>query len=382
MMDSNSTPDIESDTESFPVEPRYHPVNRILRAVYDFMASSKLAMFLLIAILICCVIGVTVLRERSASEMIFGTLWFSALLVLLVANVACCFFGRIWYRKLTMITFGMILFHLSFVTMFAGIIYDSLFKFEGIIRLTEGESLQSGDPQSYDLARQGRFFNFQNLKGSTTLNSMQTKYNVDGLDKTVAYDVTIGTVDKMKQGIVFITHHLDYDGFRYFRDKEGYSVLLVISDKQGRELTGAFIPLQSYRQKDNSFIYASGNKDAPSDFNFPQDATKPLYNIQFVYHPSKLSERGGDVSYKVRPYRADNVPNTDTPLAEGTVAVGSSVPAGENLIVFKEVRYWAAMNVRYDPGQSLVLLSLWVGLGGMIITMAGRIMRQRSHKTV
>ncbi|MBK5274413.1 MAG: hypothetical protein JJE30_05115 [Desulfuromonadales bacterium] len=31
------------------------------------------------------------------------------------------------------------------------------------------------------------------------------------------------------------------------------------------------------------------------------------------------------------------------------------------------------MNVRYDPGQSIILTSLWVALAGMVITTFGRI---------
>jgi len=33
------------------------------------------------------------------------------------------------------------------------------------------------------------------------------------------------------------------------------------------------------------------------------------------------------------------------------------------------------MIVRYEPGKPIVLTSLWVGLAGMIITTAGRMMR-------
>lgn len=88
-------------------------------------------MTLLVAILACCVIGVTVLREERAWSLIFSTLWFNGLLVLLVVNVGFCFFGRIWGRKVTLISLGMILFHLSFIAMFAGIVYNSLFYFRG-----------------------------------------------------------------------------------------------------------------------------------------------------------------------------------------------------------------------------------------------------------
>src|SRR6266567_146413 len=106
----------ESEAEQYPLEPRYHPIHKIPRKVYGFLASAKLAMALLVAILGSCVAGVTIWRGVRAGEVIFSSLWFNGLLVLLVVNVACCFFGRVWGRKVTLVSFGMILFHLSFVS--------------------------------------------------------------------------------------------------------------------------------------------------------------------------------------------------------------------------------------------------------------------------
>src|SRR5512138_454131 len=125
---------VEPEAEHFPVEPRYHPIHKIPRKIYDFLASSQLAMGLLVAILGSCVAGVTIWRGARAGEVIFSSLWFNGLLVLLVVNVACCFFGRIWGRKVTWVSFGMILFHLSFVAIFGAIVYNSLFFFEATIR--------------------------------------------------------------------------------------------------------------------------------------------------------------------------------------------------------------------------------------------------------
>ena len=183
MTNIHTPPETEPENEVFPIEPRYHPIHKIPRKIFDFLASSKLAMVLLILILGCCVAGVTILRQQKAYTLIFDTLWFNGLLVLLMVNVACCFFGRIWGRKVTIISFGMILFHLSFVAMFAGIVYNSLFYFRGSMRLTEGETLLNGERQSYDNIERGRFFKLSWLKGETTLNSLHIAYKVDGVDK-------------------------------------------------------------------------------------------------------------------------------------------------------------------------------------------------------
>jgi cytochrome c biogenesis protein ResB len=348
----------------------------MIRTIYNFLSSVKLAMALLIIILACCVIGVTIIRGERAWALIFSTLWFNGVLVVLVVNVAFCFFGRIWRRKLTLTSLGMILFHLSFVAMLAGIIYNSLFYFRGMIRLTEEETLPSGDLQSYDYTDYGRFFNFSKLKGETTLIKMHKGYKVDGADKQVAYEVAVGEGRSKKQGIIYITHKLDHNGFGYFRDKEGYSVLIILYDKRGREIYGAYVPLQSLKQKGDKYLYTTGTKDGPGSFPFPQDPLKPLFALQAAYHPSFLKERAGEAVLQV--WRLDKADDGRTkPIAEGRTAIGKKIKAGDYYLSVKEVRYWVGMSVRYEPGKPIVLTSLWVGLSGMIITFIGRMRKGR-----
>ena len=210
MADRDVSQDIESETETYPIEPHYHPIHKLPRKIYDFMASAKLAMALLVIILVSCVAGVTLWRGVEAGRVIFGAVWFNAILVLLVVNIACCFFGRIWGRRVTVVSLGMILFHLSFVIMLLAIVYNSLFYFRGNIRVTEGESIPSGDMMNYDLISKGRFFNFAKLKGETSLIKMHTGYKVKGDDKRAAYEVSIGDEISKKQGVIYTTHKLSH----------------------------------------------------------------------------------------------------------------------------------------------------------------------------
>lgn len=371
----------DQEPEQYPLEPRYQPIHKIPRKIYDFLASAKLAMLLLVVILACCVTGVTLFRGQQAWELIFRTLWFNGLLILLVVNVACCFFGRVWHRKLTVVSFGMILFHLSFVAIFLGIVYNSLFFFRGTIRLTEGEVLRSSDPQSYDRIEAGRFFRFSRLKGETTLIRMHTGYRVGGEDKRAAYEVAVGEGSDITRGTVYITHKLTHHGVDYFNDREGYSLLIMLADRQGRELYGAHLPLQSIRQKDGSYIYTLGytrdDRVYISPMKFPQPPEKPLFDMQLVYEQSKLKERGGMAHFQLFPLSQGGSPGQDKPLAEGKAAIGEQFDAGEYSLSAREVRYWVAMTVRYEPGKPIVLASLWAGLAGMMITTIGRMIRSR-----
>jgi len=349
----------------------------ILQKVYHFLSSVKLAMALLIAILACCVTGVTVFRGDQAWTLIFSTLWFNGLLVTLVVNVAFCFFPRMWGRKLTLISLGMILFHLSFVAILGGIVYNSLFYFRGLIRLSEGEILPSGQSQSYDAVEKGRFFNYALLKGETSLVKLHTKYKVDGKDKRIAYEIAVGEEGRKKQGIIYITKNLDHGGFTYFNDREGFSVLIILYDNQGRELYGAYVPQQSLKQKDGSYLYTTGTKEGPGNFPFPQQPANPLFSLQVAYRPSKLTERSGEALFQVWPLHKPDTSEARKAIAEGTAAIGEKYDAGEYSLSVREVRYWVAMMVRYEPGKPIVLASLWMGFGGMVITFIGRMRRKR-----
>ncbi len=378
--DSNSVDNQTEDQEPYPIEPRYHPINRIPRAVYDFFASAKLAMFLLVAILACCLVGTTIYRGVEAGDKIFSTLWFNFLLVLLIVNVACCFFGRIWGRRVTLVSLGMILFHLSFVSMFIGIIYNSLYCFRGSIRLTEGESLPIEDLQSYDFVDKGRFFKFSKLRGELSLVKLHTGYTVDGKDKRVAYEVSVGYGPQRQQEIIYATKHIWYRGFKFFPDKEGYSVLAILSDNEGRELYGAHLPLQSLKQSNEFYLYTTGSKDGPGTVLMPPEPEHPLVNFNVSYLPDAKKERSGEAVFQLFPMPTGDVNKIDKFFFEGKAPIGSSVNAGKYTLSVREVRYWAAMAVRYEPGQPIVLTSLWIGLFGMVLTTVARMYRKK--KTV
>lgn len=424
-------PDVDNVAEQFPLEPRFHPINRIARIIYDKLASSKLAMFLLIAILLSCLSGGVFFKDETARQVIYGSLWFNGLLVLLVINVACCFFGRIWGRKVTIISFGMILFHLSFVVMFLAIVINSLFGFEGVLKMTEGETVSNRDAQFYDDVNRGLFFSYSWLKGEMSLLKVHRGFMVDGGEKNIAYDISVQQAGaREKKGTIYINNKFDYNNVEYFRDREGYSILVVLNDKQGNELYGTHIPLQSIKQKNGTYIYTTGTKKGPALFNFPPEDGKSHFGLQFDYLIDPFKDRAGKVKFHIWPLAdqsgghgpnqaADKSSHADLPahnmdnkadspsstndmhaqnagnhdatgslsgmqpmmnkLAEGTVAINEKFTFGEYQLSPREVRYWVGMKVLYSPGKPVVLVSLWVGLSGLIITAIGRFKKAKKN---
>jgi len=352
----------------------------ILNKLFGFFRSSKLALVLLILILISCFVGVTLLPAPVSRVVIFSSLWFNLLLVLLVLNIVFCFFGRIWRRKINLISFGLIIFHLSFILLFTGIVYDSLFFFRGSIRLTEGEALSIAEPQSYDRAQWGRFFNHEaKLKGQIYFHKLHPFFKVNGATKGVANEISIGDeINREKTSFIYVTHPLKHKGFRYYCDKDGFSLLFILWDREGRELYGAYFPLQSIKQKDKTYRYTSGTAKGPGSFNFPQDPQlSPVFRLQTTYYPDPKKERDGEVFFQV--WQPSHRPTTggEKELFKGKAVLGERVKVGDYFLSMKEVRYWSSMDVYYNPGLLLILTSLWIGLGGIALTTIARLARKK-----
>jgi len=347
-----------------------------LRRAYAFLVSPKLAIAFLTAVLLCCLAGVTLMSPEKAWERIFTALWFNGLLVLLAVSSAAAFFSRIWRRRLTLVTVGLIVFHLSFLTLLGGAVVNDLFHFVGVMRLTEGETLPSGRLESYDRSRYGRFFDWGLLRGETTLVRVHRDLEVAGENKRVGYEIAVGDEGVRRSGIVYVTEHLDHRGFRYFRLKEGYSVLVALSDREGRELCGAHVPLQSHMQAGGNLTFVTGTATEALGFLFPQAPEHPIVELLVRFRPNTVVERTGDVFFRVRPVDPSGHLGAER---TGTVAVGGRFDAGDFILEPREIRHWAGMEVRRDPGLTVILGSLCAGLLGMFLILVGRL-RQGGEK--
>lgn len=345
----------------------------LFRRIFGLLSSVRLTISIMIFLLACFIISVTMFTYDEAMRLIFTRRWFTSVLILLVVNVATCFFPRIRRQKITMTFLGMVLFHLSFVFILLGVVYNSLFYFRANIRITEGETLPLSDPASYENMEKGDLFDISLLKGEITLRRMHANYEVNGKNKLAAYEVEMGEGPLKRSGVIYVTHPFMYKGFRYYNDAEGYSVLVILYDSTGTEIFGAHVPLQSLRQKDNTYLYTTGTKTSPGAIAFPQGRMDPLFGLQVMYTPSKSKERAGGVMFSLFPF--ENKRLAEKPLAQGGAEVGRVWNAGKYRLEAREIRYWVRIHVRYDPGKPIVLTFLWVGLAGVVITTIGRIKR-------
>lgn len=347
----------------------------ILRAILEFLRSRRLALGLMIVILATILIGAVFLPEPVAQRVVFKALWFNALLVLLVVNTGFCFFSRIHLRSWTLVSSGMILFHLSFVGVFAGVFVNNLFYFHGSMRLTEGETIGMSDPVGYDRVELGRFFNESWLRGEVTFHKLHTDYKDGNEKKGAAYEISIDDGMRSVTGVAYTTRHLTFNGFKLFRDKEGYAPLFMLSHRDGKELYGAYVSLQSFKQEDGTYLHTTGTRqEGPGSADFPQiPGIEQQYKIQFTYHPPKLEKGSSTASFKVWELDRAQEHGQGPFVHEGRAPLGERTYFRNHALSLKEVRYWASIDVRYDPGQPIVLASFWVGFVGLVLTAVARL---------
>jgi len=233
------------------------------------------------------------------------------------------------------------------------------------------------DPNAFDEEYWGRFFSHAAMRGTVTLHKLHTEYKEGGLNKGVANEISIVDGDRIARGVIFPTRHLAFNGYKFFRDTDGFAPLFILYDRRGREIYGAYTALQSFQQQDKSFLYSTGSrKDGPGSAEFPQiSGMPPLFKIQFTYHLPKLESEIKKASFKVWEYDKDKKNGQGRLVCEGTAALGEKVYFGDYALSMADVRYWARMDVLYNPGQPIILASLWVGLGGLIMTTIGRAIR-------
>ncbi len=352
---------------------RFLYFTQMLKKILGLFWSTKVALVLLVLISLSCVVGVN-LPPGVGKEAVFTSLWFNALLLLLIVNIVFCITKRTRIFRVSQL--GTTIFHLGLVLLFAGAVYDQLFFFEGAIRLTEGEALSCSDPASYDRAKMGRFFQVEKLDalGDLYLHKLHAPYVKKGKEKGIASEIAVGdAVFKGENRFVYVTHPLEYKGFEIYRDeRDGYSPLFVLRDRLGRVLHGAYAPLQSIQQKDGTYLYRSGTALVPGSFNFPQEPDIPaLFRLRTTYHPDKANKMTGEVSFQIWPiaHGEETDGREEKELFTGRAAFGERVRVGEYLLAMDEVRYWSSMNVIYRPGLPFIFGSFWVSFGGLVLNL-------------
>jgi cytochrome c biogenesis protein ResB len=255
---------------------------------------------------------------------------------------------------------GFVLLHLSLVLLFAGGGWSAAAKLDGYIVLTEGQSFTERHDQYLRLV-EGPLRRENHREFVVVLNSVKTEYennkypiysgtNLDIIrdNKTVAHET------------VEINKPFTYNGVSFTQDETGFSPRLTIRDKRsGRLLLDSFVALKTFRTEQGR--------------QYRDFLPLPFFTNRVVVtlYPSYSHEDGRLVKTGEEP---------DNPLLlieqedeSGRVVSRTELPAGEKAavadytFVFADLRRWASFSVVEDPGYLMVCVSLWLGLGALLL---------------
>lgn len=355
-----------------------------MRKFVKFLAGARLAVFLVTAIILWCVLGTAVPQEgrattdaldawksaRPAISMaleLLGTFHafrspaFFALLALLFINIAACtvlHLGDSKSRRKTPIErTGFILVHISLLGLIAGGLLTVGGKWDGTVLLIEGQAFDS-EAGAYLKVGHQMFTN--QPPPSLKLKLIKTEITYAQTNYMVTKKSQIELTDPNGQTAMAWTEvNRPYSRRDLFitQDETGYAPGITIRHgKEGHVVMDSFLGLQFQRGET-----VGRHRDViPSGIGLPE--------LVFTLFPNYKLEDGKPVWSGEAPANPLlHIVNMTGNDQEVFIPLGTSGSLGEMHVTFKELRRWSQFRVMQDPGYPVIAWSLWLGLAAMLL---------------
>lgn len=118
---------------------RLHPVERVLLRLFEFLASVKLAIILMIWLMVECAVGTIIeaqVNAPAARYFVYGNVRFALLLAFLALNILCAALIRFpWKRYQT----GFVITHIGLLIMLAGAMITWMTNVDALMSVALGE---------------------------------------------------------------------------------------------------------------------------------------------------------------------------------------------------------------------------------------------------
>lgn len=256
---------------------------------------------------------------------------------------------------------GFLLVHLSLIGLLSGGLWSAAARLNGFIVLTEGQrGLLAHQDGSFRLLR-GRFRPERDGEFLVFLKKVNIEYERKRYPITVTSNLEILSHGReAAEGEVKFNEPITYNGLTFAQRETGFSPRLVIRYKgSGRLLLDSFVALKTF---------GKGAEREYRDF-VPLPFLKQRVIITF--YPSFSRDNG-----TVR--KGGDEPDSPLLLIEmedgsgrvvshGYLPAGGRLALGEYSFLFAGLRRWAAFQVVQDPGYPIVMVSLWLGMGALVL---------------
>jgi hypothetical protein len=255
---------------------------------------------------------------------------------------------------------GFLSLHFSICLLLAAGAWSAAAKLDGYIVLTEGQAFTERHDQYLRLV-EGPLHRENHRQFVAVLKDVRTRYEDNRYPTHIAASLEIISDNrKVAQGTIEINKPFTYDGVSFTQDETGFSPRLIIHDrKSGKLLLDSFVALKTFR--------AEQGRQYRDFLPLPFFTNRVIVTL----YPSYSHEDGKLVITAQEP---------DNPLLlieqedeSGRVVSRTELPAGEkaavadHTFVFADLRRWASFRVVEDPGYLPVCVSLWLGLGSLLL---------------
>jgi cytochrome c biogenesis protein ResB len=378
-----------------PVEKREAPArNLLLKRFLNAISSSKLALVLVLLVIVFSIAGAMLPQEgqfdpndiarwQEQHSLItkllrpiglfraFHSVPFLVTICLLALNTFTCsvlyFFRKGGFSALKgpdgVRLSGFVILHLSLILLFAGGFLSAGATLDGYIVLTEGQIFKEEHRNYVRLVEgplrreQHKGFNVRLKELKTVFPKDKRKYPVDITSILEFGGNTSGPVE------IKVNQPHTYKDMSFTQDETGFSPRLLIRRNQdNRIVLHSFLALKTFRR--------GGQREYRDFLPIPSlPGQKQRLIITFFPYFSRENNRIKKISDKPNnPLLLVELKNAENQTLEHTeIPMKGTGNLKEYSITFTGLRRWASFRVMEDPGYGVVLISLLLGLIGILL---------------
>lgn len=230
------------------------------------------------------------------------------------------------------------LFHLCFVLVLLGSITGIYTRFVGKVSLAEGESF-NGEAQRYRQPLTLPLIGGLPDVGFTVIKVVPEMSGNTALQLSAVIEDRQG-----KRHTIQINRPYKTGNISCVLKKPGIAPLMILRDRSGKELDGAYTRLEVLDDKEDSFILGGYR-----------------FAVRFYPDYAREGEREYSASLEFRkPVLRLTAYEGTRQLASGALRLGESLPFGDKSITFAEMPYWVLIQVVQERGEGLVYFALFL----------------------
>lgn len=247
---------------------------------------------------------------------------------------------------------GSIIFHLSLLVIIASIILNFLYKYEGVMALTEGQ--QATDrPSEYFREFIGPLYKGEYENFALKLDTLRRM--PDTTDPGGVAAITLSpTSGELRTGRISVNHPYEWRDIEFHIGQEvGYSPEIHLMDQSDSTVFRAFMRVA---------IVPEENRDVNRDFVFIPEQDLRL-DVEVI-----ASGEGGQIfQFPISAHREDEL------LYEGILTIDDTAEFAGLKLILPRIRNWCYIGVVKSPYLGLVFFGFWTALSGMALGLVSRI---------